>query len=67
MSADQIIIARHLEHMRQRGLSPYTIYQELLGHASPQSTAGYAQYDRADAAAAVASLPAPGRLRAVAS
>jgi integrase/recombinase XerC len=43
------------------------VVQELLGHASPQSTAGYAQYDRADAAAAVASLPAPGRLRAVAS
>jgi len=39
--------------------------QELLGHASPSTTAGYAAFDQADAAAVVDELPAPGRLRAV--
>jgi integrase/recombinase XerC len=39
--------------------------QELLGHLDPASTAGYAAYDRADAAAAVEALPAPCRLRVV--
>jgi integrase/recombinase XerC len=33
--------------------------QEMLGHASPATTAGYAAWDRADAAAAVESLPCP--------
>jgi integrase/recombinase XerC len=41
------------------------VVQELLGHSSPQTTAGYAAYDRADAAAAVEALPVPRRLRAV--
>jgi len=34
--------------------------QELLGHADPATTAGYAAWDRAAAAGAVAALPAPG-------
>jgi len=33
--------------------------QEMLGHASPATTAGYAQYDRTEAAAAVNGLPVP--------
>lgn len=41
------------------------LVQELLGHADPRTTAGYAAYDRADAAAAVAALPAPRRLIAI--
>jgi len=41
------------------------VTQELMGHASPVSTAGYAAYDNASAAAAVAALPAPRKLRAV--
>ena len=41
------------------------LVQELLGHASPSTTAVYAAYDRAGAAAAVEALDAPGRLRAV--
>lgn len=39
--------------------------QELLGHASPQTSAIYAQFFREDAAAAVESLPVPKRLRDV--
>ncbi len=39
--------------------------QELLGHADPATTAGYAAYFQDDAAAAVEALPVPGRLRAV--
>jgi len=34
--------------------------QELLGHADPATTAGYAAWDRSAAAGAVAALPAPG-------
>jgi integrase/recombinase XerC len=34
--------------------------QELLGHADPAQTAGYAAYDAAAAAAAVEAIPAPG-------
>ncbi|MDR3033901.1 MAG: tyrosine-type recombinase/integrase [Kitasatospora sp.] len=41
--------------------------QELLGHASPSTTAGYAAYDQPGAIAAVAALPAPGRLTPVPS
>jgi integrase/recombinase XerC len=33
--------------------------QELLGHADPASTAGYAAWDRSAAAGAVAALPSP--------
>ncbi len=41
------------------------VVQELLGHSSPETTAGYAAYDRTDAAAAVEALPVPRHLRAV--
>jgi integrase/recombinase XerC len=40
--------------------------QELMGHARPDTTAGYAAYDKPAALAALEDLPAPGRrLRAV--
>lgn len=39
--------------------------QELLGHASPRTTAGYAAWDQSGAAAAIEALPAPGRLKLV--
>ena len=39
------------------------LVQELMGHADPSTTAGYAAYDRSGAAAAVEALPAPPRLR----
>lgn len=42
------------------------LVQELLGHASPVTTAGYAAYDRPGAAGAVEALPVPERLRLVA-
>lgn len=35
------------------------------GHASPVTTAGYAAFNQADAAAAVAALPAPRHLKVV--
>ncbi len=35
------------------------LVQELLGHRSPVTTAGYAAYDQAAAAAAVEAIPAP--------
>ena len=34
--------------------------QELMGHADPATTAGYAAYDQVQAAAAVEAIPAPG-------
>jgi integrase/recombinase XerC len=37
------------------------VVQELLGHSSPVSTAGYAAFDNADAMAAVEGLPVPGQ------
>ena len=39
--------------------------QGLLGHAHPQTTAIYADWDQAEAAAVVARIPAPGHLHAV--
>jgi integrase/recombinase XerC len=39
------------------------LVQELMGHADPATTAGYAAYDRSGAADAVEALPAPPRLR----
>jgi integrase len=41
------------------------LVQDLAGHASPQTTAGYTEVDRPEAAAAVEAIPAPARLRAV--
>jgi integrase len=38
------------------------VVQELLGHQSPVTTAGYTLYGNAAAAAAVAALPEPGEL-----
>ena len=42
------------------------LIQELMGHARPETTAGYAAYNQAGAAGAVEALPAPGRLRVIA-
>jgi integrase/recombinase XerC len=39
--------------------------QELLGHQSPSTTAGYAAYSRAGAAEAVEKLPVPPRLHVI--
>jgi integrase/recombinase XerC len=39
--------------------------QDLMGHLSPETTAGYAAYDNAAGAAAVEALPVPRRLHAV--
>jgi integrase len=41
--------------------------QELMGHKRPETTALYTDWDRPEATAAVEALPAPGRLRSVAS
>jgi integrase/recombinase XerC len=43
------------------------LVQEMLGHQSPETTAGYAAYDRAGATEAVNLLPAPPRLAVVAA
>jgi integrase/recombinase XerC len=39
--------------------------QEMLGHASPSTTAGYAAFDQGDAVDVVEGLPAPGQLKVV--
>lgn len=41
--------------------------QALMGHARPETTAGYAAFDQPEAVAAVEAIPAPARLRAVSS
>lgn len=41
------------------------VVQELMGHESPSTTAGYAAFDRAEAIEAVNSLPVPTALRPV--
>lgn len=41
------------------------VVQELMGHESPNTTAGYAAFDRAEAVEAVNALPVPTALRAV--
>jgi integrase/recombinase XerC len=40
--------------------------QETMGHARPETTAGYTLTDRPEAAAAAEAIPAPARLRSVA-
>jgi hypothetical protein len=37
----------------------------MMGHANPETTAGYAAFDNASAVTAVEALPTPSRLRAV--
>jgi integrase/recombinase XerC len=61
-----------LHQLRHRfGTSAYRVkrdlrlVQELMGHLSPQTTAGYVLVDQADAAAVVEQIPAPGQLRVV--
>jgi site-specific recombinase XerC len=49
---------------RLRGMSEGTVaarraVQELMGHADPATTAGYAAYDQAQGAAAVEAIPVP--------
>jgi integrase/recombinase XerC len=63
-------IAASLHQLRHRfGTQAYRtrrdlrMTQELMGHASPETTAGYAAWDQAGAAAALARMPAPRRLR----
>ncbi len=66
-------IAATLHQLRHRfGTQTYRasrdlrMTQELLGHARPDTTAGYAAWDQPGALAAMEDLPAPGRrLRAV--
>jgi integrase/recombinase XerC len=41
------------------------VVQELMGHESPNTTAGYAAFDRAEAVDAVNALPVPTALRPV--
>jgi len=48
-----------------QGSKDLRLVQELMGHASPVTTAGYAAYDNASAIVAVDALPAPRRLRKV--
>ena len=41
------------------------LVQELLGHAQPSTTAGYARWDQSTAADVVGRIPAPRNLRVV--
>jgi integrase len=70
---DDMGLPETLHQLRHRfGSSTYRIrrdlrmVQELMGHARPESTAGYVLIDQADAAAVVEQLPVPGRLQAIA-
>lgn len=45
--------------MVYRGTRDLRLAQELLGHQSPRTTAGYAAWDQVSGAAAVAALPVP--------
>jgi integrase len=49
--------------MAYRSSLDLLLVQDLMGHADPRTTAGYAAYDNAKAVAAVGALPAPRRLR----
>lgn len=46
--------------MAYRASRDLRLVQELLGHADPATTAGYAAYDKPRAVAVVAALPVPG-------
>jgi integrase/recombinase XerC len=48
--------------MTYRTRKDLRLLQELMGHADPSTTAGYAAYDQAAAALVVAELPYPRRL-----
>ncbi len=50
--------------MTYRSSLDLLLVQDLMGHADPRTTAGYAAYDNQKALAAVDGLPAPRRLRA---
>jgi integrase/recombinase XerC len=52
--------------MTYRAKRDLRLVQELMGHADPATTAGYAAYSQEGALEAVEALPAPGRLRSVA-
>jgi site-specific recombinase XerD len=65
-------IAASLHQLRHRfGTAAYEagqdlrVVQELMGHASPSTTALYTKISSASAVATVQALPAPGHLRAV--
>ena len=65
-------ITETLHQLRHRfGTTAYAasqdirVVQELMGHISPVTTAGYAAYSNASALAAVEGLPVPPRLRSV--
>jgi integrase len=49
--------------MAYRASKDLRAVQELMGHASPSTTSGYAAYDRSVLAAAVESIPSPKRLQ----
>jgi integrase len=51
--------------MTYRSSHDLRVVQELAGHSSPSTTAGYAAYDRESAVAAVEAVPVPPHLRAV--
>jgi integrase len=51
--------------MAYRASKDLRLVQDLAGHASPSSTAGYAAYDRESAVVIVEAIPVPGRLRSV--
>jgi integrase len=66
-------IAETLHQLRHRfGTVGYSLtldlrlMQEQMGHARPETTAGYASYNQAGAMEMVEALPVPGRLRAIA-
>lgn len=59
--ADTIHQLRHrFGTMTYRASKDLRLVQELLGHADPATTAGYAAYDKPQAVAVVAALPVPG-------
>jgi site-specific recombinase XerD len=51
--------------MMYRGTRDLRLVQDMIGHASPSTTAGYAMFDNEPAAAAAEALPFPARLRVI--